>query len=38
MVNETFSLIPNGILIFDLISKQIIFANKEMMDILGAES
>jgi hypothetical protein len=36
MVNETFNLIPNGILIFDINSKQITFANKEMADILGA--
>jgi len=40
LVNQTFKntlgLLPNGVLIIDLISKRITFANKEMSSLFGS--
>lgn len=35
LFRDTLDMIPNGVLIIDIITKSITFANKEMEDIVG---
>ena len=37
MFNKTLNMIPNGVLLFDIQSKLITFANKEMQEMLDLD-